>query len=200
MDPSELVTWVERQVVARAATPLPVAYVTLSPKEGSAYPQRARVELAEVASVGDALRDALADIGRAAEAEDRTLARVRVRLYAVKGSTELASTTFRVGHASDEDAPASSVQGETAACLREMRLSMASQQVLIGQMASGAFSLGMQAIQHSAELTKQNGELTGALVIAEEKNAGPLEQLKPLLDSLGPALPMLLARFSPPTP
>lgn len=200
MDLTPLVEWVLRQVRERASSPMPVSYVTLCPREGSAYPQRGRVDVEGCADLGATLREEVADILRSGEADDRAVSRVKVRIYGVKGSTELASSTFRVGTGNDDEpSHATGREGELVAVVREQRLMMASQHELIKGMTGGVFSLGLEALKGQGEMQKQIGELTGALVIAEQGKQTVFDQLKPMMDMVAPAVPILLAKLTGPT-
>lgn len=197
MDFSALVEWSLRQVRDRAASPMPVAYLTLCPREGSAYPQRARIDVDGCADLSAALREECADLVRSSEADDRPVSRVKVRVYGPKGAQELASSTFRVSHAADDDAPVSSTrEGELIAVVREQRLMLQSSYDTIQRQTAGAFAFGMETLKGQQELQRQIGELTGALVIAEQGRSTVMDQLKPLLEAAAPALPLLLAKMT----
>jgi len=180
----------------RASTPMPVAYVTLCPREGNAYPQRARIDVDGCADLSAVLREETSDLVRSSEADDRPVSRVKVRVYGPKGAQELASSTFRVSHAADDDAaPVSTREGELIAVVREQRLMLQTSYDTIQRQTAGAFAFGMETLKSQQELQRQIGELTGALMIAEQGRSTAMDQLRPLLEAAAPALPLLLAKL-----
>lgn len=204
MDVSALTDWTVRQVNGFVGRETPAAYVSLCPKEGSAYPARARIDIEGEGDLAGAIRTRCLELGASAEAEDRQVTRIKVRVMAVKGSTELACLTFRVSQgADDEPATGGTVGGEAAACIRELRQLAVAQGETIKQQGAGAFAFGMEALKQNADLLKGNAELTGALIIAENQNKSGFDSFKELLAPIMPQLPMLVAglvqKFSAPT-
>lgn len=176
---------------------MPVAYVTLCPREGSAYPQRARIDVDGCGDLAAALREECADLVRSSEADDRPVSRVKARVYGPKGAQELASSTFRVSHAADDEPQTTGGrEGELVAVVREQRLMLQQSYDTIQRQTAGAFAFGMETLKGQQELQRQIGELTGALVIAEQGRATALDQFKPLLEAAAPALPLLIAKLT----
>lgn len=192
MDLSAPVAWAVRQATERAGTAMPVVYVSICPREAAAYPQRGRLECEGQADLSAALTSALQDVVSSAEAEDRSVSRLRLRLYGAKG-TELVTQTFRVS-AGNEDEPATGGrEGELVAVIRDMRLANRDLLEANRAMAAGAFSLGMEALKANAGLVEAKAELTGALIIAENAHKTGWDDLK---EMAAPLLPLIMQRLA----
>jgi len=189
-----LLDWTSRQVKARAETDTPVAYLTLCPREGSAYPSRGRLDVDAAASGLDGrLLELLTDIAESAAAEDRPCSRVKVRLYSAKGLDDLGARTFVVDREDDSQAnPVNTREGELVLVVRELRLGMASQHDLIRAQTAAAFTMAADSMKQSAALQLEKAELVGALAIAEQNQRSALDKVMPVLEQAIPVLMMKL--------
>jgi len=201
-----MLEWTTRRVAMFTKAGAEPTYITLSPREGAAYPQRERITIAEAATIPEAIQEAIADINRGAEAEDRAVTRIKVIIYGPKGSAQLASQVFRIAQGSDEPGTSSSGsarEGEVVATIRELRLANAELLQANVRMTASAHAIAVESIKALgtqqavvAESLRNEAETRGALIVAENEHKSPMQDLRELLQPFIPLVPMIAARIS----